>query len=716
MRLIAILWTASILAAAPALRYASYFGGNGNDSIARVAPDPAGNVYIAGTTSSTNLPVTAGAFQRVLHGGTDAFVAKLNPAGTALIYCTYLGGAGQDGASDLAVDADGYAHVTGTATSSDFPTSPGAFRTTSSGGAFVAKLNPSGAALAYSTYLDSARAESYGIALDKNGNAYVVGTTYSSDFPTSPGAIRRTPDSNDIFVAKLNPSGTGLVYSTLVGGSGLDTGIRIALDDAGNAFVAGVTASTDFPVTAGAFQKSKGSGRENAVVFKLNSQGAALIYATYLGGGTGDGARGLAVDSAGNAYVTGITYSADFPTTVDAYRRAFSGNDGFVAKLNAAGTSLVYSTFLGATSGNDIALRSNLEAYVTGTASNGFFTTPDAIRAAPQKFGDAFVVRLNAAGTGILYATCLGGSDNDGGSAVAVDPTGGVYVAGTTLSNDFATSADGLQRNPSGGINGDSFLARISEGTPVTGFVTVSAASFSDDQTVAPGSIASGFGQNLAARLELADSVPLPATLGGATVRVQDSAGAEYAAPLFFVSPAQINFLVPEAAQRGLGTVTVLDGITTVAAGWIQIDTVAPALFSQNGDGKGVAAAMAVRVAVDGTQTVVPAATCGTAPGSCMATPIDLGDTNEQVILLLYGTGIRGRTALDKVRVQIGGTDSEVQYAGAQGEYPGLDQVNVKLPRALASRGEVAVALTAEGRAANPVTIRVRYVDAEVSL
>jgi uncharacterized protein (TIGR03437 family) len=263
-------------------------------------------------------------------------------------------------------------------------------------------------------------------------------------------------------------------------------------------------------------------------------------------------------------------------------------------------------------------------------------------------------------------------------------------------------------RNPSGGTNGDSFLARIAEGTPVTGFVTLSAASFSDDQTVAPGSIASGFGENLATRLERADSTLLPTKLGGATVRVQDSAGAEYAAQLFFVSPAQINFLVPEAAHRGLGTVSVLNGDTTVAAGWIQVETVAPALFSQNGDGKGAAAAVAVRVAADGTQSVVPVATCGTAPGSCIATPIDLGDTNEQVILLLYGTGIRGRTALDKVRVQIGGTDAEVQYAGAQGEYLGLDQMNVKLPRALASRGEVVIALTIEGKAANLVTIRVR--------
>jgi len=199
----------------------------------------------------------------------------------------------------------------------------------------------------------------------------------------------------------------------------------------------------------------------------------------------------------------------------------------------------------------------------------------------------------------------------------------------------------------------------------------------------------------------------LPETLGGVTVGVRDSTGKEQVAPLFFVSPAQINYLVPGATQPGLATVTVFDAGTAVAAGWAQIERVAPALFSQNGDGKGVAAAVAIRISAGGKQTVVPVSTCAGA-GTCIPIPVDLGEADEQVILLLYGTGIRGRTALDNVRVRIGGAEAEVQYAGAQSEYSGLDQVNVKLPRSLASRGEVPVVLMADGKAANQVTISVK--------
>lgn len=238
-------------------------------------------------------------------------------------------------------------------------------------------------------------------------------------------------------------------------------------------------------------------------------------------------------------------------------------------------------------------------------------------------------------------------------------------------------------------------------------FATVSAASFLTNAALAPDSIASGFGEKLAAAVVAASGLPLPTSLAGVTVKLKDAAGVELTAPLLFVSPGQINYLIPEGSRPGLATVTVYNGEIAVATGTAGIERVAPALFAMNCDGKGVAAAMAVRVAADGKQTAVAVFTCGAEAGSCTPAAINRPAAGEQVILLLFGTGIRGRTSLDQVRVQIGGFQAEVQYAGAQSEYPGLDQINVKLPSMTNVRGRQAVSLTVEGRVANTVEISV---------
>jgi hypothetical protein len=321
-----------------ALVYSTYLGGTSDDRGEGIAVDAAGNVYVTGYTGSSNFPTTPGAYQTALSSSVDAFVAKLNPTGTALVYSTYLGGSGGDEALGIAVDNAGDAYVTGDTDSTDFPTTPGAYQTALGGSdAFVTKLNPTGTALLYSTYLGGTTGDDYGrgIAVDAAGNAYVTGYTYSTDFPTTPGAYQLSygGGSYDVFVTKLNRTGTALVYSTYLGGTGNDLAFGIAVDAAGNAYVTGYTYSTNFPATPGAYQTALG-GDSDAFVAKLNPTGTALVYSTYLGGTSRDWAFGIAVDAAGNAYVTGNSLSTDFPTTPGAYQTSSGGNgDVFVTKF-----------------------------------------------------------------------------------------------------------------------------------------------------------------------------------------------------------------------------------------------------------------------------------------------------------------------------------------------------------------------------------------------
>ena len=315
----------------PVLAYSTYLGGSGWDTGYAIAVDAAGNAYVTGETLSSDFP-TANALQPAMAPGssTDAFIAKLDASGTALLYSTYLGGNNYDGAYGIAVDSAGTAYVTGYTYSADFPTMhavqpafgapPAANQPAFGGGssdAFVAKLDPTGSALVYSSYLGgSSQDQGNSIAVDSAGNAHVTGETWSSDFPTAQ-ALQPTkagPSATaDAFIAKLDASGTALLYSTYLGGSNGNWGNGIAVDAAGNAYVTGLTGSTDFP-TVNAVQPAFGGGSSDAFVAKLDPTGSALLYSTYLGGNTYDRANGIAVDSAGNAYVTGDTYSADFPT------------------------------------------------------------------------------------------------------------------------------------------------------------------------------------------------------------------------------------------------------------------------------------------------------------------------------------------------------------------------------------------------------------------
>ncbi len=388
------------------LVYSTYLGGSGGDIGLGIALGSAGTAYVTGATSSTNFPTTPGAFQTTLNGTSDAFVTKLNATGSALVYSTYLGGSSDDEGDGIAVDSADNAYVTGLTFSANFPTTPGALQISAGGATiFVTKLNAAGSALVYSTYLGgSAGGGEAHVAVDLDGNAYVSGATGSTNFPTTPGAFQTTlSGSNDVFVTKLNPTGSALVYSTYLGGSGFEVPRGAVVDSAGNVYVTGWTNSTDFPTTPGAFQITSG-GDIDAFVTKLNPTGSALVYSTYLGGSGSEGSEGflIAVDSADNAYVTGETTSTNFPTTPGAFQTTLSGsNDAFVTKLNPTGSALVYSTYLGGSSfegSEGIAVDFAGNAYVTGlTLSTDFPTTSGAFQTTLNGPSDAFIARISPA-------------------------------------------------------------------------------------------------------------------------------------------------------------------------------------------------------------------------------------------------------------------------------------------------------------------------------
>jgi hypothetical protein len=452
----------------------SYIGGQDVDIVSSAATDSGGNIYITGYTASTAFPVSLSPFKTSLTAGdADAFVMKLNPTMTTILYSTYLGGSFPDYGRAIAVDSAGAAYITGS-TIGRFPTTTGALHELPSvtPTPFVAKLDPSGATLSYATYLDGAGA-GMAIAVDTLGNAYVAGSTYTATFTTTTGAFQRTyAGGTDGFVVKLNPTGTSQVYSTFLGGSSEDqiTGIRV--DSSGAAYVAGFTSSTDFPVTAGAYRNAN-SGSTDAFVTKISSTGSALVYSTFLGGSNADRAHGIDINSSGEAYVAGQTYSSSFPTTTGAFHTTHGGAaDGFVTKLNAAGSGLLYSTFLGGSGTclvNDpfrqyacdgifsVAVDSTGQAWVAGIAGAGF-PLSGAIQPSPGGNGDAFVAQLNATGTSLPFSTYIGGGAGDVALSVAVPSTGGAVVAGFTNSTDLPVNS--LQTTRGGGAQ-EGFLSLL---------------------------------------------------------------------------------------------------------------------------------------------------------------------------------------------------------------------------------------------------------------
>ncbi len=362
-----------------------------------------------------------------------------------LVYSTYLGGSGAEisfGTADIALDATGEACVIGSTASADFPTlNP--YQTDQGGDdVFVTKLSNDGNSLVYSTYLGgSGQDDSRKIAFDTAGNTYVVGRTTSSNFPIGNPYQSNLQGIADAFVTKLSSDGNTIIYSTYLGGTAEDDGHGVAVDIAGNAYVTGVAFSGDFPI-ANAYDVSFNGGTYDAFVSKLSSSGSSLIYSTYLGGNSIEDGRRIAIDTAGNAYVTGYTYSSNFPTA-NPYQSSLNGVvDVFVTKLSSGGNSLIYSTYLGGTGSDEgvaIAVDMSSNAYVTGWTPSGDFPTVFPYDGSFNGVLDAFAVKLSDAGNSLVYSTYLGGSDEEKGYGIAVDADGATYVTGYTLSTNFPT-------------------------------------------------------------------------------------------------------------------------------------------------------------------------------------------------------------------------------------------------------------------------------------
>jgi hypothetical protein len=396
-----------------------------------------------------------------------------------LVYSTYLGGAqGADIVSGIVVDALGKVYLTGSTSSTDFPATSGAFDTSYNGGptpqlegrdVFIAKLNAAGSALEYATYFGGSGLDlGTGIAVDARGRAYVVGYGNSTNVPTTRGAYAEIPfDSWNSFLARLSPDGSALDYATYVGGYTLLGRPNVAVDHTFSAYVAGEISSSRFSATPGAFDATH-NGQSDVFVAKLNSSGSGVVYWTYVGGTLIDYPTGVAVDAAGNVYVTGQTQSSNFPTTAGAFDTTLDGGyDGFVLKLNAAGSALEYSTYLGGGEVdvvNGVALDASGHVYVTGqTQSTNFPVSSNAFdpthNGGPFNGYDAFVAKLNPRGSALDYSTFLGGNGWDYGRAIAVDVLGNAYVTGETSSTDFPP-VRAVQSSYGGGIS-DVFVTKL---------------------------------------------------------------------------------------------------------------------------------------------------------------------------------------------------------------------------------------------------------------
>jgi len=448
----------------PVLSFSTYLGGTGQDYARGIALDGAGNIYVAGASGSGNFP-TANPRQATLAGDFDVVVLKLNPTGSTLLYSTYLGGSGSDFGSGLAVDAAGNAYVTGYTNSDNFPTAtPYQGSRGGNWDAFCAKLGPNGSTLLYSTYLGgSAEDKAFGVAIDSSGSAYLVGTTFSTNFPLQ-GAYQGTyRNFGDAFVTKLSPAGSGIVYSTYLGGSLQDQGSAIAVDGSGSAYVTGTTSSSDFPVRNG-IQPMRGLSSD-AFVTKIDPGGSTLTYSTYFGGSGQDFGYGITTDAAGNAYVVGQTASSDFRTASPSQATLSGSSDAFVFKLNSSGSALLYSSYLGGSGAEiayAIAVDGAGNMFVTGETTSTNFPTLGALQP-PAGSSDVFVTQISAdGGTPLNYSTYLGGASGDSARAIALSGAGNAYIAGQTDSSNFPTA--NAIAGTYGGF-GDMFIAAIGNST-----------------------------------------------------------------------------------------------------------------------------------------------------------------------------------------------------------------------------------------------------------
>lgn len=477
----------------PVLTYSTYLGGNGGDTAYSLAVDASGDVYVTGVTASTNFPSTPGKFQPTEAGAGDIFIAEFNPTATGLLFSTFLGGTGTDTPAQILLSGDNI-FLVGSTTSQNFPFTPipantpqselQFFQTNYAGNqdAFLTELKSDGSALVYSRYLGGTGADfGNALAIDASGNAYVVGSTRSTDLITKNPIQLGNVGQSDIFVTEVSPIGE-VIYSTYLGGTLNDYGTGIAVNSAGDVIVSGYTFSKDFP-TQDALQSTL-AGVSDLFVAKFTPGSNTLIFSTYLGGSSTDRSSGMVVDANENIFITGDTQSPDFPVTPNAYQSTLNGTDNaFLTKFAPGGSLLVFSTYLGG-SLTDQASALSLDAagniYLTGFTQSSNFPLIDPFQQILGTGGagncgssnlinvpnllcsDAFVTKFAPSGIPV-FSSYLGGSGNESGQAIAVDATGSVYVVGGTASPNFPATYNTYQwvyQGTNAGSN--AFLTKIS--------------------------------------------------------------------------------------------------------------------------------------------------------------------------------------------------------------------------------------------------------------
>lgn len=450
-------WIARLSASGTELVYSTYLGGSGGEHANAVALDADGNAYVTGDTDSSDFPVAGAPYQGTPPGAFDAFVAKLSPTGSALVYSTYLGGSlDSEGGKAIAVAPGGEVVVAGHTFSDDFPSAGSPYQPTRHGeqDGFVVRLSASGSTLVYATYLGGSENDgAQDLALGSDGSVYVVGSTSSVDFPRAGTPLQaELGGDSDAFLARLGAAGSTLVASTYLGGAGPEVAYAVALDAGGNVMLAGSTGSADFP-TAGQPPQASLGGTYDAFAAKLDSGGRTLVYSTYLGGGGIDFARGLAVDAGGSAHLTGITASSDFPTAGTPVQGIYGGGawDAFVTTLNPAGSELSFSTFLGGgefEEGLVIAVDGSAGLVLAGrTNSPNFPLAGSPFQSTLAGASDVFVARIaTSSGVEPVAGFTWSPSAPDVGQAVQFTDTS--TGSPTSWSWDFGDGGDSTSQNP----------------------------------------------------------------------------------------------------------------------------------------------------------------------------------------------------------------------------------------------------------------------------
>ncbi len=743
----------------PTLAYSTYLGGSGNDVARGVAVDASGNVYMCGVTGSTDLPVLSAVQtthgSQPMNGGGDGFVAKFNPSGT-LLYLTYLGGSDDDVATAITLDAAGSAYIVGYTRSQDFPIAgakpyqvryggqqgdPNWYHT---GDAFITKLNPSGNKLVYSTYLGGSQDDfALAIALDSAGDAYVAGASASLNFPTIQGAYQTIfrgaggepgepccggpfIDPGDAFVVELDPTGSKLLLSTLVGGSNDDAATSIALDSEKNIYIAGYTMSANFPTTQGALQRTWGGADQQTPYFvtgdgfmaKLNATATALQYSTFFGGLGDECLSSIAVDSTGALYFTGWSSTLNLPTSSGAPQASYAGydmlpfsveyrfGDAIVGKLNPAATGLDYLTYLGGEAndaGLAIAIDSMGDAFVAGfTDSQHFPVTSGAYQTVwvghggPTPpyltFGDGFLAMVNPTGTSLVYSTFIGGSRDDELFGVALDGAGNAYVVGNTYSTNWKVTGNAFQPAYGGEAHsvtwpwGDAVYSVFS-GFPVTPIISNVVNAEGGGAVIAANTWVEIFGSGLAQDTRIwggSDFLnnQLPTALDGTTVTVNG-----VNAFVYYISPKQINVLTPPNLAPGPVQVVVTNQGAPSQAFAAMAQQYSTSFFVFGG-GPYVAATHA-NGSLIGPTTLYPGSSTPAAPGETIVLYANgFGPVTPAVV---SGSETQSGNLPEFPAILIGQNKASVTFAGLIS--PGLYQFNVQVPSAAVS-GDNAITAT----------------------